>query len=48
MSAVSWLLLLAAAVLAAAGAGRMLLPRHRTSPVLYALVIDSGSSGTRM
>jgi hypothetical protein len=50
LSPTTWLLLLASLMLAAAAGGRILQARHssRQTPVLYAVVIDSGSSGTRM
>jgi len=46
--AASCLVLLAGIMLAAAVAGRLLLARPAVQDVQYALVIDSGSSGTRM
>lgn len=48
LTAISWLLLLAALLLAVAVGGRTVLAWSSRDRVLYAVVIDSGSSGTRM
>jgi hypothetical protein len=47
-TAITWLLLLAALLLAVAVGGRTVLAWRSKSHVLHAVVIDSGSSGTRM
>jgi hypothetical protein len=48
ITTISWLLQLAGLLLAVAVGGRTVMAWRSQSHVLYAVVIDSGSSGTRM